>query len=78
MPRLRVVRLGFTETSAFRVPDLAPLAKPLGLRTFPLPLDVPVPTVTHAARGVAPGYVFVAEKKGGSPGGPRSPGRPRP
>lgn len=27
-------------------------------------------TVTHAAHGVSPGYVFVAEKKSGSPGGP--------
>ena len=39
------------------------------LRTIPgaYPLRL---TVTHAADGVAPGYVFVAEKKGGEPGGP--------
>lgn len=33
-------------------------------------VNPPVLTVTHAAKNVAPGYVFVAEKKGGSPGGP--------
>jgi hypothetical protein len=39
------------------------------LRTLP-GLDPPRLTVTHAAADVAPGLVFVAEKKGGKKGGP--------
>jgi hypothetical protein len=39
------------------------------LHTLPS-LAVPIPTVTHPARGTAPGYVFVAEKAAGKTGGP--------
>ncbi|HST17585.1 MAG TPA: arylsulfotransferase family protein [Gaiellaceae bacterium] len=39
------------------------------LRTLP-GVDVPIPLVTHAAAGTAPGFVFVAEKGPGQTGGP--------
>lgn len=41
----------------------------MGLVTLP-GVFPPVLTVTHAAQHVSSGYVFVAEKKGGLPGGP--------
>ena len=39
------------------------------LHTLP-GVHVPVPVVTHAASGAAPGYIFVAEKGPGQTGGP--------
>jgi hypothetical protein len=39
------------------------------LHTLP-GVDVPIPVVTHAASGTAPGYIFVAEKGPGQAGGP--------
>ncbi|HEX7084026.1 MAG TPA: arylsulfotransferase family protein [Gaiellaceae bacterium] len=54
-----------------RLLALAALAVPGTVTPHTLPaLHVPVPKVTHAAHGTAPGYVFLAEKQGGKPGGP--------
>jgi Arylsulfotransferase (ASST) len=47
----------------------APVPTTRTLHTLP-GLVVPIPTVTHPAVKTAPGYVFVAEKAPGIPGGP--------
>ena len=67
-PLRRVALLGFAVLVS-GCGSTKPSPHTVGLHTLP-GIRPPQLTITHPADGVAPGYLFVAEKKGGKSGGP--------